>query len=93
MHSSSIFLASILQDFEFTFTFSSWLPGCFFAVGWAEIVNQLSKNYLKSSLKREFFEIFQYDFCGSSLLLFHSGLGNGSGGVTEINYRSTDRVR
>ena len=28
-----------------------------------------------------------------SLLLFHSGLGTGSGGVTEISYRSTDSVR
>ena len=90
MHSSSIFLASILQDFEFTITFLYWLPGCFFAVGWAEIVNQLSENYLKSSLKADFFEIFLYDFCGSCL--FYSGLGNGSGGVTEVNNRSTDTV-
>ena len=43
--------------------------------------------------KQDFFEIFQYDFCGSSLLLFHSGLGTGSGGVTEISYRSTDSLR
>ena len=44
-------------------------------------------------LENKTFEIFQYNFCGSFLLLFHSELGTGSGGVTEINYRSTDTVR
>ena len=35
--------------------------------------------------------IFWYKYC-SSLLYFHSGLRTGTGGVTEINYRSTDIV-
>ena len=53
--------------------------------------NKLSENYLESSKKTNFFQIFRYKYC-SLLLYFNSGLRTGNGRVTEINNRSTDIV-
>ena len=47
-----------------------------------EIGNNVSQNSLKSCYKLTFLSYFQYDLGCFSCLLFNSGLGAGSGGVT-----------